>query len=75
MTDNVTRVVRADTALHGYIEARGEVYEGSISEIGDLIADLLHLAATISHPEEGPRAAIRLGQMHFDAEHENPEEQ
>lgn len=58
---------------------KGEVFRNSSSEIADLIADLLHLAA---RPLEGENTAeetvercLRLARMHVDAEHENPEEE
>jgi hypothetical protein len=41
--DNRDRAERARNALEAYIEARGEAFENSSTEIVDLIADLLHL--------------------------------
>jgi hypothetical protein len=77
--NNDTRAERAQAALQSYVEAKGEVFENSSSEIGDLIADLLHLAARLLEGEhsggETVERCLRLAQMHFDAEHENPEEE
>jgi hypothetical protein len=75
---NDTRAQRAQAALQSYVEAKGEVFENSSSEIADLIADLLHLAARLPEgentPEETVDRCLRLARMHFDAEHNNPEE-
>jgi hypothetical protein len=76
---NDHRAQRAQAALQSYVEAKGEVFESSSSEIADLIADLLHLAARLhegeNSPEETVERCLRLARMHFDAEHENPEEE
>ena len=72
---NETRTERAQAALQSYVEAKGEVFEHSCSEIGDLIADLLHLAVRIEDADNGPTTVLRLAGMHFDAEHANPEEE
>jgi hypothetical protein len=45
--DNHDRAERARVALQTYIEAGGETFEESSSEIVDLIADLLHLTANL----------------------------
>ena len=78
-TSNDTRAERAQAALQSYVEAKGEVFENSSSEIADLIADLLHLAARLSegeaNPEDTVERCLRLARMHFDAEHGNPEEE
>jgi hypothetical protein len=68
MTDNETRANRADEALRQYVEARGEVYEQSSSEIADLIADLLHLTARWDEGDDPIDSTLRLARMHFDAE-------
>jgi hypothetical protein len=75
MTTNKTRARRAEIALQNYIEDRGEAYEASSSEISDLIADLLHLAASLDQGEDAVESSLRLARMHFDAEHGNPEEE
>ena len=74
MTDisNAARAERAENALRHYIEARGEVFENSSSEIADLIADLLHLAATMdggeTEDESTVEAVLHLAQLHYEAE-------
>jgi TorA maturation chaperone TorD len=78
-TRNDIRAERAQAALQSYVEAKGEVFENSSSEIADLIADLLHLAARLlegeNTAEETVERCLRLARMHFDAEHNNPEEE
>ena len=74
MKTNETRALRAENALRQYVEAKGEVFEKSSSEIADLIADLLHLTVTIDQGDDAIESTLRLAQMHFDAEHNNPEE-
>jgi hypothetical protein len=74
-TSNDTRAERAQNALRAYIEAKGEAFENSTSEIADLIADLLHLAVRTDEGEDAAESALRLARMHFDAEHNNPEEE
>src|SRR5262245_32421082 len=49
---NDTRAERAQAALQSYVEAKGEVFENSSSEIADLIVDLLHLAVRIDRGDE-----------------------
>jgi hypothetical protein len=71
---NETRAERARDALRAYVEAKGEVFENSSSEIAELIADLLHLAVRTDEGEEAVERALRLARMYFDAEHGNPEE-
>jgi NTP pyrophosphatase (non-canonical NTP hydrolase) len=71
---NRTRAARAEAALRCYVEAKGEVFENSADEIADLIADLLHLAASIDEDGGSVERALRLGRLHFEAEHGNPEE-
>ncbi|VTR93382.1 unnamed protein product [Gemmata massiliana] len=73
-TSNATRAERARAALVSYVEAKGEVFENSGSEIADLIADLLHLSVRIEDADNGPSTVLRLARMHFDAEHGDPEE-
>jgi hypothetical protein len=74
-SNNDTRAERARTALQAYVEAKGEVFENSSSEITDLMADLLHLAVRLDEGEEPVESTIRLARMHFNAEHGNPEEE
>jgi hypothetical protein len=74
MTTNKNRAQRAETALKKYVEAQGEAYEGNGSEISDLIADLLHLSVSLDQGENPVESTLRLARLHFDAEHENPEE-
>jgi hypothetical protein len=74
-TRNDIRAGRAQTALQSSVEAQGEVFEISISEIADLMADLLHLAIPIEEGEEAVERCLRLARIHFDAEHNNPEEE
>lgn len=73
--NNETRRHHAEVALRSYIEARGELYEGSSSEAADLIADLLHWVAANDQGEDPVESTIRLARMHFEAEHGNPEEE
>jgi hypothetical protein len=80
-TSNEMRAERAEDALTAYVEAKGEVFENSRSEIADLIADLLHLLARDHTPEKVVmawqediiRSTLDLAQMHFEAEQEDPE--
>lgn len=46
-----TRADRAEMALRTYIESKGEVFEENTDEVGDLIADLLHLAERYDGPQ------------------------
>jgi hypothetical protein len=73
---NITRAERAQTALQSYVEAKGEVFENSSSEIADLIADLLHLAVWNGEilPDPAERV-IGLARLHFEAEQADPEEE
>ncbi|MFI5109732.1 MAG: hypothetical protein ACHP78_12900 [Terriglobales bacterium] len=71
---NAERAARAQTALQHYIEAKGEAFENSSTEIVDLIADLLHLAATTDQGDDPIDTTLRLARLHFDAEHDDPEE-
>lgn len=66
---NEARAKRAADALYGYVIAKGEVYEESSSEIVDLITDLLHLAIRLDQGDDPVGSALRLAQMHFEAEH------
>ena len=75
MTSNDTRAERAQTALLAYVEAKREVFENSSSEIADLVADLLHLAVRTDQGDEAVESTLRLARLHFDAEHNNPEEE
>ena len=74
-TTNDIRAGRALAALQSYVEAKGEVFESSSSEIADLIADLLHLAVRTEEGDEAVERCLRLARTHFDAEHNNPEEE
>lgn len=74
-TTNDIRAERAQAALHSYVEAKGEVFENSSSEIADLMADLLHLTVGIDQGDDPVESTLRLARMHFDAEHNNPEEE
>lgn len=71
---NDARAERARSALRLYVEARGEVFEDSSSEIADLIADLLHLTLRIDQGDDAVESALRLARLHFDVEHGDPEE-
>lgn len=73
-TRNDIRAGRAQAALHSYVEAKGEVFENSSSEVADLMADLLHLTVRIDDGDHGPASVLRLARMHFDAEHNYPED-
>lgn len=74
-TRNDIRAERAQAALQSYVEAKGEVFENSSSEIADLMADLLHLTVRIDQGDDPAESTLRLVRMHFDAEHNNPEEE
>jgi len=71
---NETRAERAEATLMQYVEAKGEVFENSSSEIAELIADLLHLAARIDQGEKAVESTILLAKTHFYSEHDKPEE-
>jgi hypothetical protein len=73
-TRNDNRAARAQAALQSYVETKGEVVENSSSEIADLIADLLHLTVRFDQGDDPVESILRLARMHFDAEHNNPEE-
>jgi hypothetical protein len=68
MSDNEARADRAHEALRQYVEAKREVFERSSSEIADLIADLLHLAARLDEGDNPIDSTLFLARMHFDAE-------
>jgi len=68
VTDNETRADLANGALRQYVEASGEAFEQNSSEISDLIADLLHLAARWDQGDDPIDSTLRLARMHFDAE-------
>lgn len=74
-TRNAIRAKRAQAALQSYVEAKGEVFENSGSEIADLMADLLHLTVRIDQGDDPVESTLRLARIHFDAEHNNPEEE
>jgi hypothetical protein len=79
---NESRAERAENALRAYVEAKGEVFENSRSEIADLIADLLHLIDRDHNPDEDTpewvddiiRSTLDLAEMHFDAERSGEDE-
>lgn len=75
MTTNQERARRAEGALQAYVEAKGDVYEASSSEISDLIADLLHLTMRLDQGHDPIGSTLRLARLHFDNEHDNPEEE
>lgn len=71
MTTNIDRTLRAACALNFYVKTKGEVFENSVEEIADLMADLLHLAES-----KGETDRVRnLAELHFKAEQADPEEQ
>jgi hypothetical protein len=80
-TSNEIRAQRAEDVLIAYVQAKGEEFENSRSEIADLIADLLHLLARDHTPVEAlmpwqediVRSTLDLAQMHFEVEQEDPE--
>lgn len=74
-TSNDIRAERAQAALQSYVEAKGEVFENSSSEIADLVADLLHLTVRIDQGHDPVDSTLRLAMLHFHAEHNNPEEE
>ena len=75
MTTNKAACGESGRILQAYVEAKGEDYEASSSEICDLIADLLHLTVRLDQGHDPIESTMRLARMHFDAEHENPEEE
>jgi hypothetical protein len=74
-TKNDIRAERARAALQSYVEAKGEVFENSSTDIADLVADLLHLTVRIDQGDDPVESTLRLARMHFDAEQHNPEEE
>lgn len=67
----MTTAARADRArqvLAHYVTARGDTFEGSSSEITDLIADLLHLAARIDADEQPISSTLERARRHYEAE-------
>jgi hypothetical protein len=74
MTASETRADRAGAALREYVTAKREPFENSSSDIADLMADLLHLAARLDEGDDPIDSTLRLARMHFGAEHDNPEE-
>jgi hypothetical protein len=74
-TSNETRAQRAEAALMQYVEAKGEVFENSSSEIAELIADLLHHTVRIDQGEDPVESTISLARQHFEAEHNGAEEE
>lgn len=74
-TGNDIRAERARAALQSYVEDKGEVFENSSSDIADLMADLLHLTVRIDQGDDPVESTLRLARLHFDSEHNNPEEE
>ena len=76
MSKNAIRAARAEAVLQTYVLAKGEVFENNSSEVADLIADLLHLVARDGYDQghDPVESTLRLAQAHFNAEHNNPEE-
>jgi hypothetical protein len=74
-TRNDSRAKPAQAALQSYVEAKGEVFENGSGEVAELMAGLLHPAARTIHGEDGAELVIGLARTHFDAEHNNPEEE
>ena len=72
---NTLRAQRAETVLRRYVEAKGDSFERSSSEIADLIADLLHLTVRLDQGDDPVTDTQRLARLHFDAEHGNPDEE
>lgn len=67
----VTTAERADRArkvLAHYVTTRGDTFEGSSSEIADLIADLLHLAARIDEGEQPITSTLARARCHYETE-------
>ncbi|HTU91465.1 MAG TPA: hypothetical protein VMF69_15390 [Gemmataceae bacterium] len=73
-TRNDIRAERAQAALQSYVEAKGEIFENSSSEVAELMADLLHLTVRIDQGDDPVESTLRLARLHFDAEHNNSEE-
>jgi hypothetical protein len=67
---NASRAESAERALRSHVEAKGEKFDLSSSEIVDLITDLLHLAARIDQGDDPIESALRRARMHFEAENE-----
>jgi hypothetical protein len=74
-TSNKTRAQRAENALRYYVEAKGEVFENSSSEVAELIADLLHLTMQLDQGDDPVNSTLHLARCHFEDERENPEEE
>jgi hypothetical protein len=67
----MTTTARADRArqvLAHYVTVRGDTFEGSSTEIADLIADLLHLAARIDEGEQPITSTLARARRHYEAE-------
>ena len=74
-TSNETRAQRAENALREYVEAKGEVFENSSSEIAELIADLLHHVVRIDQGDNAVESTLHLARCHFNDEHNGTEEE
>ena len=73
-TTNEGRANRAQAVLQQYVQAKGDRFESNSSEIADLIADLLHLRARLDQGHRPIENTLRMARLHFEAEHNNPEE-
>lgn len=67
--DNKERATLAESILRNYAKGRGELFDGSVLEVVDLIADLLHFAAARGNGANVIDAILKTARMHFDAEH------
>lgn len=65
LLENAEKGERALPAFEAYLSAHGDE-EDKVTTIGDLIADLMHLADTLD--EGSGDAAVALAQFHYDAE-------
>ncbi len=65
--ENIKRAKRANDALRTYIENKGELFDENrdVSQIIDLIADLLHIATTISDDDYTPEVLLHIARNHY----------
>src|SRR5258708_4008478 len=56
---NAKRAGRGKKALRGYVEAKGEQFDNTSSQIPELIADLLHLAVEIDRGRDSVASTLR----------------
>lgn len=75
--NNATRRDRANRLRAHYAEIKMEVNDEDETELSDMLADMFHLAVSESKDdtEEVCDRIVRVARMHFDAEHNNPEEE